>query len=126
MTVTKKILIVEDEKDILELLFAILDELEGYRIVCAKDGEEALRIARRDNPDIILLDAQLPKINGCEVCKSVKSDPAMSWIKVLMLSGMTHGYDWHKAQEVGADAYITKPFSSIELVGRVEDLLRNS
>jgi DNA-binding response OmpR family regulator len=72
------------------------------------------------------LDAQLPKIDGYEVCKSVKSDPAMSCIKVLIISGMTQGSDWHKAREVGADAYITKPFSSIELAERVEELLRNS
>lgn len=98
---TKKILIVEDEKNILELLFAILGELEGYRIVCAKDGEEALKIAQRDNPDIILLDAQLPKIDGYEVCKSVKSDPAMSCIKVLMISGMTQGSDWLKLVKCG-------------------------
>lgn len=98
----------------------------GYRIACTRDGEEALRIAREDNPDIILLDAQLPKINGYEVCKSVKSGPAMSHVKVLMLSGMTQNSDWHKAKEAGADAYIAKPFSSIELVEKVEELLRSS
>lgn len=122
---TKKILIVEDEEDILELLSAIFEEFGDYGVLRARDGEEALRIARVDNPDIILLDIQLPKLNGYEVCKSVKSDPAMSPTKVLMLSGMAQNSDWQKAQEAGADGYITKPFSSIELVEKVEGLLRS-
>ena len=123
-TVTnKKILIVEDEEDILELLFDVFDALEDYRILCARDGEEALRIARVDNPDIILLDVQLPRLNGYEVCKFIKSDPAMSHAKVLMLSGMAQNSDWLKAQEAGADDYITKPFISTALVEKVEELL---
>jgi two-component system alkaline phosphatase synthesis response regulator PhoP len=124
--VTKKILIVEDEEDVLELLFATFGDLGDYRILCARDGEEALRIARVDNPDIILLDIQLPKLNGYKVCKPVKSDPAMSHTKVLMLSGMAQNSDRQKAQEAGADGYITKPFSSIELAEKVEGLLRSN
>ena len=123
---TKKILIVEDEEDILELLSAIFGDLGDYGILCARDGEEALRIARVDNPDIILLDIQLPKMNGHEVCKSVKSDPAMSHTKILMISGMAQNSDWQKAQEAGADGYIAKPFTSIALVEKVEELLRSN
>jgi len=124
--VTKKILIVEDEEDILELLSAIFGDLGDYGILCARDGEEALRIGRVDNPDIILLDIQLPKMNGHEVCKSVKSDPAMSHTKILMISGMAQNSDWQKAQEAGADGYIAKPFTSIALVEKVEELLRSN
>ena len=123
---TKKMLIVEDEEDVLELLFAIFDDLGGYQILCARDGEEALRIAREDNPDIILLDILLPKMNGYEVCKSVKSVPAMSHTKILMLSGLAQNSDRQKAQQAGADAYMTKPFSSIVLAEKVEELLRTS
>ncbi len=123
---TKKILIVEDEEDILELLSEVFSDLEDYRILCARDGEEAISIAQVDNPDIILLDIGLPKVNGYDVCKLVKSDPAMSHIKVLMLSGMTQNSDWQKAQEVGADGYIAKPFSLIALVEKVEELLRSN
>ena len=123
---TKKILIAEDEEDILELISAILDDTGYYRILCARNGEEALRIARVDNPDIILLDIQLPKLNGCEVCKLIKSDSAMSHTKVLMLSGMAQNSDWLRVQEAGADDYIIKPFSSIELIEKVEALLRNT
>ena len=123
---TKKILIVEDEEDILELISAIFDDIGDYRILCAKDGREALGIARVDNPDIILLDIQIPILNGYEVCKSLKSDPTMSNTKVLMLSGMAQNSDWLKAQQARADGYITKPFSSTELMKKVEGLLGSS
>ena len=122
---SETILIVEDEEDVLELLSTIL-RLEGYKVRGAKDGEEALSIARVDNPNMILLDIQLPKLNGYEVCRSVKLDPAMSHTKVLMMSGMTQNFDRMKAQEAGADDYITKPFSSFVLLEKVEDLLRRS
>ncbi len=122
----KKILLVEDEETILKLLSGIFSDLGDYRILCTRDGEEALRIARADNPDIILLDIQLPKMNGHEVCKSVKSDPAMFHTKVPMLSGMGQNSERQKAQEVGADAFIAKPFNSIALVEKVEELLRSN
>ena len=122
----KKILIVEDEETIIELLSEIFSDLEDYRILCARDGEEALRIVRGNNPDIILLDIHIPRINGYEVCKSVKSDQTMSHTKVIMLSGMVQDSDRRKAQEIGADAFITKPFNSIALVERVEELLRSN
>lgn len=122
----KKILIVEDKEDILELLAEIFDDLGDYRILCARDGEEALRIAREDNPDIILLDILLPKMNGYDVCKSIKSDPATSNAKVLMISGVVQEFNRRKAQEVGADVFIAKPFDTIALVEKVEELLRNT
>ena len=123
---TKKLLVVEDEEAIFELISAIFEELGDYSILRARDGEEALRIARVDNPDVILLDIQLPKTSGYEVCKSIKSDPTTSHTKVLMLSGTAQNSDWRKAQEVGADGYIAKPFSSIALVEKVEELLRSN
>ena len=123
---TKKILIVEDEEHILELLSAILGDFGDYTILCARDGEEALRIARAHNPDVILLDMQLPKINGHEVCESIKSSPTMSHAKVLILSGMVQNSDCQKGWEVGADGYIAKPFNSIALVEKVEELLRSN
>ncbi len=125
-TVTKKILIVEDEEDIIELLSAIFGDLGDYKVLYARDGEEALKIARVDNPDVILLDIQLPKLNGYKICKLIKSDPAMNHIKVLMLSGMAQNSDWLKAQETGADGYIVKPFSSTALIEKLEELLRSN
>ena len=123
---TKKILIVEDEEDIIELLSAIFDDFGDYEVLSARDGEEALKIAQVDNPDIILLDIQLPKLNGYKVCKLIKSDPAMSHIKVLLLSGIVQNSDWLRAREAGADGYIAKPFSSTVLVEKVEELLSSN
>ena len=100
---SKKILIVEDEEDILELLSVAFEDLGDYEIICARDGEEALRIAKTNNPCIILLDVALPKLNGYEVCRSVKSDPGMSHTKVLMLSGMAQA--WHRHGAGAHDAY---------------------
>ena len=117
----KKILIVEDEEDILELISEEFGDLDGYRILCARDGEEALKIARATGPDIIILDIQLPKRNGYEVCQLIKSDPAMSDTKILMISGMSQNSDRHKALEAGADEYMVKPFSLTVLVEKVKN-----
>ena len=122
--IVKKVLIVEDEEGILELLSEIFSDFRDYIILCARDGEDALRILRQDSPDIMILDIQIPKINGYEICKIVKSNPVMSQIKVLMLTGMAQNYARRKSEEVGADAYISKPFSSIALIEKVEELLR--
>ena len=119
------VLIVDDEPIVRESIRDWLREA-GYPVATAQDGEEALKLARVNNPDIILLDIQLPGLNGFEVCKSVKSDSTMSHTKVLMLSGMAQNSDWQKAQEAGADGYIAKPFSSIELLEKVEGLLRSN
>jgi len=120
---TKEILIVEDEEDILELISAILENIRDYIIFCARSGEEALNIVRVHVPDIILLDIQLPGLNGYEVCKSIKSEPATSHSKVLMLSGMSQQFEQLKALEAGADDYITKPFSPDILIGKIVSLL---
>jgi DNA-binding response OmpR family regulator len=122
---TKKILIAEDEEDIVELLCAIFDDLENCETFCAKDGEDALGIARVNNPDIIVLDIQLPRLDGYEMCKLVKSDPTIAQTKIIMLSGMVQNSDRLRAHEAGADDYIKKPFSPTELIEKVEKLLRN-
>ena len=108
------------------MLIFVFDDFGDYRILSAMDGEEALKLARANSPDIILLDIHLPRLNGYEVCKSVKSDSTMSDTKVVMLSGMAQNHNRQKAQEAGADGYITKPFTSIELLENVEGLLRSN
>jgi DNA-binding response OmpR family regulator len=123
---TKKMLIVEDEETVLTLLSTIFSFFKEYEILLARDGEEAFRIVREDIPDIILLDIQLPKMNGYELCKVVKSDTTMSHTKVLMLSGMAQESDLQKAQEAGADACMTKPFSARAVVEKVEELLKSN
>jgi CheY-like chemotaxis protein len=120
---TKKVLIVEDEEPIIELLGAIFDGLADYQTTYARDGQEALRTARADDPDIVLLDVHLPKMDGYEVCKFIKSDPNTSHTKVLMISGMVQNSDLLKAREAGADDYITKPFVPTELIEKVATLI---
>ena len=123
---TKKILIAEDEEDICELLSTVFDDFADCIILRAMDGEEAIRLARVNNPDILLLDIHLPKINGYEVCKSVKSNPSMAHSKVLIVSGMAQHYDQLKAKKAGADGYIAKPFSSVALIEKVKKLLTSN
>lgn len=119
---TKKLLIVEDEEKILKMLLAVFG-MEDYEVLYARDGEEALKIVREDFPDLILLDVWLPKINGHEVCKLVKSRPETSEIKILMISGFVQHYDVRKAFEAGADGYMTKPFDTTILLEKIEELL---
>lgn len=119
---TKKILIVEDEISVLELLLKIF-ELEGYEVLRAKNGDEALRISKELEPDVLILDKRLPDMDGIEVCTSLKSDKATSHLKILILSGMTQDSDFREAYQAKADAYMTKPFRVNRLVGKVEELL---
>ena len=121
---TKKILIVEDEIPVLDLLLTVF-ELEGYEVLSAKNGEEALRISKELNPDILILDKLLPDIDGIEVCASLKSDKTTSHQKILILSGVSQDHNIREAYRVKADAYMTKPFGIKKLVGKVEELLDN-
>jgi DNA-binding response OmpR family regulator len=121
--VSKKILIVEDQENILELVSAIFNDLKDYKILQARDGKEAISMASEHNPDIVLLDIQLPKINGYDVCTLIKKNPSLSHTKVLMLSSQGQKYDIKKSEEVGANGYIVKPFRPTKLVEKVEELL---
>lgn len=122
----KKILIVEDEESIRMLISTILGNMDDCIITCASDGEEGMRVAREGNPDVILLDNRLPGISGLEVCGSLKLDPAMSRTKIVILSCQGQNFDWQKAKEMGADGYITKPFSPTFLVEKVAEFLGNN
>ena len=118
---SKTILVVEDEQLILELINEICKDLD-CKILCATDGESALEIAKSKIPDMVLLDVLLPKMNGHQVCKSLKSDPVTSQVKVLMISGMSQSSDLQKAREAGADAFLPKPFSYIQLVDHIKKI----
>lgn len=120
----KKILIVEDEKDILELLRTIFSDQKDYDICCAEDGQEALDTVYSLRPDIVILDVNLPVLSGDKLCKRVKADPAMKHVKILMLSGKAQRCDYLKAKEEGADDFITKPFRAKELLDSVKILAR--
>jgi phosphate regulon transcriptional regulator PhoB len=119
----KKILVVDDEKDILELLEYNLEK-EGYEVFKAITGEEALELVKRKNPDLIILDLMLPDVDGLEVCKILKRDMRTDSIPIIMLTAKGEESDIIVGLELGADDYITKPFSPKALIARVKAVLR--
>ncbi len=120
-----KILVVEDEKNILQIVEYNLGK-EGYQIVVARDGAEALEKARRDLPDLILLDLMLPKVDGLEVCRQLKREGRTAQIPIIMLTAKTQEADRVVGLELGADDYVGKPFSPRELTARVKAVLRRA
>lgn len=118
-----KILVVDDEPDALELVGFNLKQA-GFEVTTADDGAEALKKARETVPDLILLDLMLPEVDGLEVCKLLKRDAATASIPVIMLTAKATEIDRVLGLELGADDYVTKPFSPRELVLRVKNLLK--
>lgn len=119
----EKILIVEDEKDIVKMLDYNLKK-DGFRTIIACDGEEAISQANRERPDLIILDLMLPGIDGLEVCKSIKKEGKTSSIPIIMLTAKAQEADKIVGLELGADDYVTKPFSPRELIARIKAVLR--
>ncbi len=119
------ILVVDDEEDIRELVSLNLDR-EGYTVLTCETGEQALALARAKKPDLVLLDLMLPGIDGLEVCKRLKADPARQHVPVVMLTAKGEESDIVAGLELGADDYVTKPFSGKVLVARVRRLLRKA
>jgi len=117
------ILIVEDEKDIVKMLDYNLKK-EGYKTLIANDGEDALDMANTKLPDLILLDLMLPGVDGLEVCKELKSERKTASIPVIMLTAKSQESDKIVGLELGADDYMTKPFSPRELIARIKAVLR--
>jgi two-component system, OmpR family, alkaline phosphatase synthesis response regulator PhoP len=117
-----KILIVDDEPSI-TIPLKFLMEQNQFEVMVVHSGEEALAAIERFVPDLILLDVMLPTVDGFQVCQNLKSDPRHKTIKVVFLSAMTRDMDIAKGNTLGADAYITKPFSNADVVRQVKDLL---
>ena len=122
---SKKILIVDDEKDIVETLKFIL-ESEGLECIVAYDGEKALNLAKTENPDLIVLDVMLPKINGYKVCRLLKFDSKYKHIPILMVTARTQEEDKIIGEETGANEYITKPFDIETITKLVKSYLNIS
>ena len=118
-----KILIVDDEQDIVELLSYNLEK-EGFSIVKAYDGEAALGLVLSEKPDLMILDLMLPKMNGLDVCKAIRRNPKTATLPIIMLTAKGEEIDKIIGLEIGADDYITKPFSIKELIARVRAILR--
>jgi DNA-binding response OmpR family regulator len=119
---SKTILVVDDEVELAETICFQL-EIEGYRVLVSHDGEDALNQARREMPDLILLDVMLPKLDGYKVCRLLKSEEKYKYIPILMLSAKVQQKDKAMGREAGVDEYISKPFDIDELVQKVKSYL---
>lgn len=119
----KRILVVDDETQLVEMLKMRL-EASGYQVLSAYDGQEALDMARKEKPDLIILDLMLPKIDGYKVCRMLKFDEKYKNIPIILFSARAQEADIKLGKEVGADAYITKPFDPPSLLGKIKELLK--
>ena len=118
----KKILVVDDEPFIIRSLTFVLKK-EGYDVSSATNGEEALAKVRESKPNLMFLDVMMPKKNGYEVCQEMKSDPGLSDIHIIMLTAKGQETDREKGLSLGADEFMTKPFSPMKVVERVRELV---
>jgi CheY-like chemotaxis protein len=119
----KRVLVVDDDRVIQQLLEVNL-ELEGYQVAgTASDGQEAIAMAAELKPDLIILDIMMPKMDGLEVCRKLKSDPKLAKIPIVLLSARAQDLDIREGLDIGADAYLTKPFDPVELLDVVGRLL---
>lgn len=122
---TKKILIADDEPNIVMSLEFLMEQ-SGYQVAVARDGEEALQLMARFAPDLVLLDVMMPLRNGYEVCQSIRENPAWDRVKVVMLSAKGRDLEVSQGLALGADAYVTKPFSTKALIAQVQELLKEA
>jgi two-component system, OmpR family, alkaline phosphatase synthesis response regulator PhoP len=119
---TKKVLIVDDEPNILLALEYLLHR-SGYEVHVASNGEDALREIEAFRPDVVLLDVMMPQQSGYDVCRRVRDRPELRGVKIVMLSAKGREAEVSKGLALGADMYVTKPFSNAELVARIGELL---
>lgn len=119
-----KILIADDEPNIV-ISLEFLMKREGFEVLIANDGEEAVKRIRADMPDLVLLDVMMPKKTGFEVCQEVKSDATLASVRILMLTAKGRDTEVAKGLALGADAYMTKPFSTKDLVAKVRAMLES-
>ena len=118
----RRILIADDEPNIVVSLEFLMKK-EGFEVSVATDGEATLALLRETNPDLILLDVMLPKKDGFEVCREIRADPRWQNVKIVMLTAKGRETEVAKGLALGADAYVTKPFSTKDLVAQVRQLL---
>jgi two-component system phosphate regulon response regulator PhoB len=123
MTMKPSVLVAEDESALITLLRYNL-EREGYRVLEAKDGEEALLVANEENPDVVLLDWMLPQLSGIEVCRRLRGRQETRNVPIIMLTARGEETDRIRGLDTGADDYITKPFSMTELLARIRAVVR--
>jgi DNA-binding response OmpR family regulator len=122
MPTPRKILIADDEPNIV-ISLQYLMQRQGYEVVVARDGLEALDLVASEKPDLVLLDVMMPRKSGLEVCQAVRANDALQHTRILMLSAKGRETDVAKGMALGATAYMTKPFSTSDLVAKVAELL---
>ena len=120
-----KVLIVDDEKQFIEMIQIRL-ESKGYEVIVAYNGQEGLEKAKSENPDLIILDVMMPKLDGFEVCHLLKNDARYSEIPIIICTAMAQKIDSETSQKVKANAYITKPFDHTVLLSKMDELLKKS
>ena len=118
----KRVLIADDEPNIV-ISLEFLMQREGHTVSVARDGIAALEAIRRDRPDLVLLDVMMPGMSGFDVCQAVRADESLATVKIVLLTAKGRETDTTNGLALGADAYITKPFSTRELAARVRELL---
>ena len=116
------VLLVDDEPNIL-LSLKFLMQKEGYEVLVAENGDEAMAIARQRLPDLVILDVMLPSPNGYEVCQAMRADPQLAGLYIMMLTAKSNPAEREKGLAMGADDYVSKPFSNRELVDKVRAVL---
>ena len=116
------VLIVDDEQPVVDLVRFTLED-DHVRVVEARDGIQALDVARAEIPDLIFLDVQMPRLNGFEVCRRLRQEPGFERTKIVMLTAASQEADRAQGQAAGADEYLTKPFSPLKLLSLVQALL---
>jgi two-component system, OmpR family, alkaline phosphatase synthesis response regulator PhoP len=120
----KKILVVDDEKDLVETVTFRL-QASGYEVISAYDGQEGLEKAKKEKPDLIILDLMLPRMDGYKVCGLLKADSRYSKIPIILFTARAQESDKKMGEEVGGDAYITKPFDPPALLAKIKELLKD-
>ena len=118
----KRVLVADDDRHVLYLISEVLARSD-YEVSQAEDGHQALKMARETAPDLLLLDIMMPGLDGIEVCRAVKADPATAGIKVIMVTAKSGPRDIEAGREAGADHYVTKPFRLAELVVKIAELI---
>jgi len=123
MVMSKRILVVEDQEDNRRILHDLLTNA-GYEIVQAENGEEAVKAAAAQRPDLILMDIQLPLLDGYEATRRIKSDPALRAIPIIVVTSYALSGDESKARAAGCDAYVTKPYSPRAILAKIREYVR--
>jgi len=118
----RAVLIVDDDPFIRKLIVTTLEGVSTFRLHEASDGEEAVEAARRERPRLVFLDIDMPRLDGIEACRQMRAEPAMAGARIVMLTASAHDSARSRAADAGADRFLTKPFSPLDLLRLVDDL----